>query len=169
MSFHDRRLIAKLVAALLGIVPLAAQPLIAQTSWRGDLTTPTGREAFTSPDVYAKFKWLQQHTKPGDYMFQASDCSLYYLLELNNPARVAFLTASGYTRPEQVQETIQLLKEKRVRYVLWSVWLDVPFPDRPGSIDVKRLEPLREYLGTHYRLVRNFGEPDYEQVWERTK
>ena len=152
-----------------GAAALAAQPLIAQTSWRGDLTTPTGREAFTSPDVYAKFKWLQQHTKPGDYMFQASDCSLYYLLELNNPARVAFLTASGYTRPEQVQETIQLLKEKRVRYVLWSVWLDVPFPDRPGSIDVKRLEPLREYLGTHYRLVRNFGEPDYEQVWERTK
>lgn len=148
---------------------LAAQPLIAQTNWRGNLATPAGREAFTSPDVYDKFNWMQQHTRPGEFVFQASDCSLYYLLELNNPARVTFLTASGYTRWEQVQETIQLLEKKHVHYVLWSVWLDVPFPDRPGSFDAARLDPMREYLRTHYRLVRNFGAPDYEQVWERTR
>lgn len=150
-----------------GAAALAAQPLIAQTNWQGVLDTPAGWEVFTSPDVYSKFKWAQEHTQPGDFMFQASDCSLYYLLELNNPARVSFLTASGYTRHAQVQDTLQLLEEKRVRYVLWSVWLDVPFPNRPGSADAARLAPLREYLRTRYKLVRNFGEPDYEQVWER--
>jgi hypothetical protein len=150
-----------------GAAALVAQPLIAQTNWQGFLTTPAGREVFTTPDVYDKFKWMEEHTRPGDFVFQASDCSLYYLLELNNPARVAFLTASGYTRPEQVRETIASLELRRVRYVLWSVWLDVPFPDRPGRFDAAHLEPLREYLKAHYHLVRNFGEPDYEQVWER--
>ncbi len=150
-----------------GAAALAAQPLIAQTNWRGFLSTPAGREVFSTRDVYDKFKWMEHNTHPGDFMVQASDCSLYYLLELNNPARATFLTASAYTRPEQVRETLLSLENKRVRYVLWSVWLDVPYPDRPGPFDAARLAPIREYLRAHYRLVRNFGEPDYEQVWER--
>ena len=110
---------------------------------------------------------MQERTSAGEYIFQAGDCSLYYLLKLNNPARATFLTASGYTRPEAVRDIVSSLENKRVRYVLWSVWLDVPYPDRPGPFDAARLAPLREYLRAHYRLVRNFGEPDYEQVWER--
>ncbi len=148
---------------------LVAQPLIAQTDWHGYLTTPAGREVFVNQDVFEKFKWMQEHTQPGDYMFQASDCSLYYLLKLNNPARAAFLTASGYTRASQVEETISSLEQRRVKYVLWSVWLDLPYPDRPGSFDAARLGPLRTYLRTHYHLVKNFGDPDYEQVWERNR
>ena len=29
------------------------------------------------------------------------------------------------------------------------------------------LEPLRGYLHSKYHLTRGFGEPNYDEVWER--
>jgi len=150
-----------------GAAAMIAHPVIVQTDWHAYLDTPTGREVFLDPDVYEKFRWVGEHTRPGDYFYQASDCNLYYLLELRNPTRLAFITASGYTRAHEVQDVVASLETSQVRYVLWSVWLDVPYPGRPQQFDAARLSPIREYLHTRYHLVRNFGDPDYEQVWER--
>jgi hypothetical protein len=148
---------------------MVAQPTMAQTGWRADLRTPIGREAFLDPEVYGKFRWVAKHTRPGDFFYQASDCNLYYLLDVRNPTQVPFLTASGYTPPGQVQDVVADLGRSRPRYVLWSVWLDVPYPGNFATFDGARLSPVREYLRTHYHLAWNFGEPDYEQVWERSR
>jgi hypothetical protein len=159
-----RRLLWGVGAAL-----MVAQPTMAQTGWRADLRTPIGREAFLDPEVYGKFRWVAKHTRPGDFFYQASDCNLYYLLDVRNPTQVPFLTASGYTPPGQVQDVVADLGRSRPRYVLWSVWLDVPYPGNFATFDGARLSPVREYLRTHYHLAWNFGEPDYEQVWERSR
>jgi hypothetical protein len=150
-----------------GAAAMIAHPLIARTEWRAYLNTPTGRVAFLDPDVYEKFRWVAEHTRAGDPLYQASDCNLYFLLDLRNPARVPFITSSGYTLPDQVENVMASLHESPVRYVLWSVWLDVPYPDRAKTFDAARLAPLRDYLRAHFHLIRNFGPPDYEQVWER--
>ena len=89
---------------VVGAVVLVGQSVIAQTNWRAYLATPAGRVAFLEPELYEKFRWLRDRTRPGDFIFQASNCNLYYLLGLQNPTPVSFVTATGYTRPEQVQE-----------------------------------------------------------------
>jgi hypothetical protein len=149
------------------VAVLAGQAVVAQAHWRAYLDTPAGRVAFQKPDVYEKFRWLRDRTRPGDFVFQASDCSLYYLLHLRNPVPIFFVTASGFTRPEQVRDVAAALARTRPRYVLWSIWLDTPrFGDRE-LFDTQLLAPIRACLHANYHLVWNFGEPDYEQVWER--
>jgi len=150
-----------------GAAIFVGQSVIAQVDWRASLNTPAGRVAFQEPDVYEKFQWLRDRTRPGDYIWQASDCSLYYLLHLQNPAPVSFVTATGYTRPEQVRDVVAALERSRPQFVLWTVWLDVPRFGSRELFDFQVLAPIRAYLRAHYHLVRSFGAPDYEQVWER--
>lgn len=88
---------------------------------------------------------------------------------MRNPTRAPFLTLSGYTTPGQVQDVVAGLERSRPRYVLWCVWRDDPYPRNFVTFDGARLTPIRDYLRTHYHLVWNFGEPDYEQVWERNR
>jgi len=146
------------VAILLGAV---AQPAMRQTDWRGLLGTPVGRAAFVEPLRYEKFRWLRDRTQPGQYLFEAGDTALYFLLDLRNPAEVPFLTPTDYTRPEQVQRTVQALEKHRVPFVVWSVDLDLPEPDQVGG---DHLGPLRAYLRAHYRVVKTFD--DGSQVWQ---
>jgi len=150
-----------------GTAVLAGQSVIAQVDWRAYLDTPAGRVAFPEPEVWEKFQWLRDRTRPSDFIFQASNCNLYYLLGLQNPTPVSFVTATGYTRPEQVRDVVAALERSQARFVVWGLWLDTPRYKREKQFDPGHLAPIRDYLRAHYHLVRNFGDPDYEQVWER--
>ena len=152
---------------MVGAVVLVGQSVIAQTDWRAYLDTPAGRVALLDSGVCERLQWLRDRTRPGDFIFQASDCNLYYLLGLQNPAPVSFITATGYTRPEQVQDVVEALERSQARFVLWAIWLDTPRFDSEKHFNTAHLAPIRDYLRTHYHLVRNYGDPDYEQVWER--
>ena len=152
---------------VVGAVVLVGQSVTAQTDWRAYLDTPAGHVALLDSGVCERLRWLRDRTRPGDFVFQASDCNLYYLLDLQNPAQVPFVTATGFTRPEQVQDVVEALERSRARFVLWSVWLDTPRHSSDKQFDPRHLAPIRDYLPCHYHLVRAFGDPDYEQVWER--
>ena len=143
---------------------LAAQAVDVQLREQRWISSPAGPIAIRDADRYEEYQWVQERTRPGEYLFQASDCDLYYPFKLRNPTEVPFLTASDYTRPEQVQQVITSLEQRRVRFVLWPVWLDVPMR---LPFNKTTLEPLRGYLHSKYRLIRGFGEPDYDEVWER--
>ena len=67
----------------------------------------------------------------------------------------------------EVQEVVEALEKSRARFVVWGLWLDAPRYEREKQFDPGHLAPIRDYLRAHYHLVRNFGEPDYEQVWQR--
>lgn len=152
--------------AAAGLALAAAFPLMVQAGWHATLPTSAGQAAFLSRSRYDKFLWVRKHTHPGEYVFQASDCDLYFLLGLRDPTPVAFATSTGYTRPGQVREIVQALATGHVPYVLWSVWLDIPKHGAEDRLTQSVLSPLRAYVEKHYHLVRGFGKPDYEQVWE---
>jgi hypothetical protein len=143
---------------------LVAQSVVVQAGWKGYLESPTGRTALLDADRFEKYRWILNHTRPGDFYFQADDCDQYFLLDLRNPAQVSFVTGGDYTRPDQVQNVVGSLEKYRVRFVMWSAWLDVP--RNPGG-DPAELAVLRAYLRTHYHPVRGFADDD-EEVWERS-
>jgi hypothetical protein len=147
------------------LVILVAQSVIVQTRWKGYLQSPTGRAALLDPDRFEKYRWILNHTRPGDFYFQADDCDQYFLLDLRNPAEVSFVTGGDYTRPEQIQNVIEMLEKYQVRFVMWSAWLDVP--RSPGG-NPRELAALRAYLSAHYHPLRGFAD-DEEEAWERSR
>ena len=160
---HSGRPAASLAAFALAV--LLGQSLIVQTGWKGYLEAPAGRAVLLHPERFTKYRWILDHTRPGDYFFQSDDCDQYFLLGLRNPAQVSFVVGGDYTRPEQVQDVIATLERFQVRWVMWSAWLDVP--RRPGG-NAKALAPLRAYLAAHYRPVRTFAD-DEEEALERQR
>jgi hypothetical protein len=121
---------------------------------------PAGTSA-TNPQEYEKLLWFKQHTKPGEFVFQAGWPGLYIPLELRNPV---FLDTAGTMADSQwAQRAVQQLEAKEVRYVLWSARLDYPTdPRRPWTTHIV---PLRSYLLARYMPIRAF--PDGEEIWER--
>jgi len=158
------RAVTHFIAAC-ALVVLVAQSVIVQTSWRGYLQSPTGRAALLDPDRFEKYRWILNRTHPGDFYFQADDCDQYFLLDLRNPAEVSFVTESSYTRPEQVQNVIEMLEKYQTRFVMWSAWLDVP---RTRGANGSSLAPLRAYLRAHYHPVKEFAD-NFEEAWERSR
>jgi hypothetical protein len=124
---------------------------------------PAGRVAVPAKDC-EEFVWLAQHTSPGDYFFQTSWLNFYPPLELRSPVFVDGLWPIELTRPEQVALTIQQLEQRPVKYILWPTrWSShMADPSRPWT---NHLGPFREYLTSHYALVRVFANQD--EIWER--
>ena len=129
----------------------------------GILTTAEGNLAFTETDAYKEDLWIEQHTQPSDYFYKAAYPDTYFYLDLRNPTPLPFVENDGYTTQEQVAEVIRGLEQHQVRYILWS----------PQALDVVQawenpsdahLGPLREYIRSHYSLVKVF--PDADEIWE---
>jgi hypothetical protein len=151
------------LAWVCGLLALVSQPAVVQIGWKGFIDAPTGRAALLNPGHYEKYRWVLAHTHPGDFYFQADDCDEYFLLGLRNPAEVSFVTDSIYTRPDQVQNAVEMLEKYRVEFVMWSTWLDVHrSPGEDGSSEA----PLRRYLNAHYHMVKGFDD-QHEEAWER--
>ena len=142
-------------ALALGLV----RPAIAQMRSRTCLDLPTGRTAFLDPALSEKCRWLSERTRPSEYFF--GDPFLCFALRLRDPARVSFVRPTDYTRPEEVHDLVQVLEERRVRFVNWYNGLDSS--DLPGD----HLAPLRLYLDAHYHVAKTFANLD--QIWERNK
>lgn len=159
-----RRVFLRGVIWVVVLALVTIRPYRNQQTWRADLALPTGRVAVVDKVWAEKLQWLTQHTRPGDFFFEAIYPDVYYSLGLRDPAPVPFVTATDYTRPAQVREAIEGLERHRVRYVLWSVRLDLV---DNAHLSGDHLPPLRAYLRTHYHLVQTFG--DASQVWERNQ
>jgi hypothetical protein len=70
---------------------------------------------------------------------------------------------SAPTSPEYVELAIRQLETRPVRYVLWPPRLNAPDPFYgPGNYHVG---PFRNFLQSHYHIVRTF--PDDDEIWER--
>jgi hypothetical protein len=136
--------------------------LSTQTRWRATLDLPTGQTAFQDPRAYEMHRWMLQHTRSPGFLFEEAFPLLNFSLNLQNPARVPFLTETDYTRPEQVSEVVRALETNKVHFIVRSVWLDYPLNESDRG---DHLEPLRIYVRSHYHFVRQFGN---EEVWERT-
>jgi len=125
---------------------------------------PSG-EVATGEQSYEKLHWMTEHTRPGQFLFQAAWPGVYLPLQLRNPMFVDQIYPADGTPSDEVALTIQQLEEKQVPYVLWAA--------RLGSMDSLSVRPndhvvpLRAYLHSHYSEEHTF--PDGDQVWQRDK
>jgi len=123
---------------------------------------PAGKTVL-STQKYEKFSWLMQHTKPGDFFYQALWVNVYPPLELRSPVFLDVLISDEDTRPEFVALSLRQLERAQVKYILWSPMLNGPLdPGRPWEY---HLGPLRAYLLNHYARVQVFSDQD--EVWQR--
>jgi hypothetical protein len=123
---------------------------------------PAGRAAL-SPVANEKFVWIQQHTQPGQFFFEALQPATYFPLGLRSPVFAEGINGLPQTRPEFVARAVSELSTKSVSYILWSHYLDQSEPEH-SSYDP--LPPFRAYLHDHYHPVHTFSDGD--QAWERT-
>lgn len=112
--------------------------------------SPVGRVALFDPTDRDKYQWLLSHTRRSQPFFDSSG-ETYFLLGLQSPAEVSFLSNTDYTRPDQVRNLIESLERKKVSLVLWDQQLD---PGVHGLQTGDNLEPLREYLESHYHTIK---------------
>jgi hypothetical protein len=146
----------------IGVLLVAATELVHAYRWQyviADL--PAGRIAI-DPQGYRKLHWIQEHTRPEDFFFDASWPGVYLPLRLRNPVFLDGVGLNIDTRPEFLQRSITQMDEKKVPYILWQQQLNPQGDyDPPGS----SLAPLRIYLHQHYKKVKVFEDQD--EIWER--
>ncbi len=123
------------------------------------IATPQGKLAFTNQDFYQEYTWIQQHTRPSEYFYQAGFPDAYFILNLRNPTPIPFIVNNGYTTAEQVAEVIRGLEQHRVRYVVWALEDLDTVPDWEDPSD-DHLGPLRNYIRSHYQVVIVFANSD---------
>jgi len=158
---HRRR--ASLTIAAVLIAAVAVWQVSSQHNNRYRLMyLPAGRAMVNSED-FEIFTWLQQHTHPGDFFFQAAWLNIYPPLKLRSPVFVDGLWPINVTRPEFVDLTVKQLDSKPVKYILWAPRWQSPATLGPSSED--HLDPFRHYLQSHYALIHIFSDGD--EIWER--
>ena len=131
----------------------------------GIIATTQGKVAFTAQGAYQESTWVQQHTRPLEYLYDTGYApSLLFNLNLRNPTPIFFITNNGYTTVKQVAEIIRGLEEHPVRYIFWSSDEVDKFPKWEDPAE-DHLGPLRDYVHHHYRLAKIFEEGD--EIWEK--
>ena len=104
---------------------------------------PRGRIAFFTADRREYVDWFILNTHPGDLLF--GDVDINFLLGLENPAAIQWLERDAYTRPEQVSALIHALELRNTRFVVYY--------ESYGQGSEDNLQPIRDYLKLHYRVV----------------
>ena len=118
------------------------------------LATRVGSVALLKNDPALTF--LSEHVAPGEEIFAYPYCPMYYFLSATtNPTRFSILL-NNYNTVSQIEEVIQVLEQRRVKYVVWNATFETNGVESffPGA---KRLRPgdlmVEPYLESHYRVV----------------
>jgi len=161
-----RRLARVLVVVFTVGTLLIAGDAIARSRFQpaGVLKTPQGMIAFINPANYQEYLWVQQHTRPSEYFYEADVSDLYFYLDLRNPTPLPRIVNNGYTTPEQVAEVIRGLEQHQVRYILWGLDQPDELPAWENPSDA-HLGPLWNYMQAHYTQVKTFSNSS--EIWER--
>jgi hypothetical protein len=125
-----------------------------------------GKIGYSDDDeVLSEYEWVQQHTRPGDFFYEAAFSDIYFYLDLRNPTPLPRITNNGYTTPAQVNDVIDGLERHQTRYIAWTTsYLDsVPNWENPSDA---HLQPLRDYIRSHYELVKVFSDSG-DEIWQR--
>lgn len=134
-------------------------PLQHQFRWHKALHLPGGNIAFFDGAQFDEYRWLVSRTRPGEYLFGAP--AMHVALHTVNPAAVALFDTSDYTRPEQVTAGVQAFAEAHTSLII----LKQSFA-RPTLSATDHTQPLRDFLGTNYSIVKTFATGD--AVWQAT-
>jgi hypothetical protein len=153
---ESRGRIASIALQMLSIscVSLAVFNLLAVFLSTHTVVTNVGKfRAFTKDGAVS---FVREHVAPGEEIFAYPYCPRYYFLgAAKNPTPYSILLYNYNTR-SQFQEVVQILEQRKVKYVIWDSSLEeVKAEVFPASTHVPPggfiIEP---YLESHYRLVK---------------
>lgn len=151
-----------LFAVWIGVAGLAVQRVWSAQRQNYVMAELPAGKCVTDAAEYEKFAWVMQHTKPGDFLFEAAWPGVYIPLDLRNPL---FLdTANTMLNSEWAKQAVQQLDAKHVRYVLWDGGR-LDYPINPRHPTTAHIVPLRAYLHETYQPVYRFR--DGEEAWGR--
>ena len=131
-----------------------------QTRWHAYLNLPVGRTAFDDSGRHEEYGYVLGRTHPGQLLFGTPP--VLFAFGLQNPAPIDVFVPAEYTRPEQVDATIQALERYRVPMLMLNRQMYEQFVAVSAS---DHLDPLRAYLLQNYRLTMRFQTDD--ELWER--
>jgi hypothetical protein len=145
------------------VATIVLLPIQTQRHWRGILDLPTGRTAFLEREDYEEFRWFAEKTHAGESFFNEPQHS--FVLGLENPTAVDYVTRTEYTTKEQVKAVIRALEAKQTPLIVYSSQMYAPSRDlyAPGRTG-DNLGPFLEYVERNYHVVKVFPTM---QVWER--
>jgi hypothetical protein len=148
------------IGLALGATGLAlALPVRSQTHWRAVLDLPAGRTAFHDELQYEEYRWVREHTQPGQFFF---GMPMYLPFHLVNPAAIDDFDPSEYTRPDQATAMVQALQVHPARLMILPS--SKKYPSGTG-LPSDHHGPIRDYFCRNYSLTRTFETGD--EVWER--
>jgi hypothetical protein len=129
--------------------------------WKGILELPAGPIAFLDPDHFEEYRWLANHTRPGDLFFNARYSEYSFPLLLRNPAPVAYVTNSAATPGSTVDGVVAAFERHHPKYIVWNPELDVAYG---LTSDTTHLQILRSFIVRNYDKVKVFQSGD--EVWQ---
>ncbi|HEY1803100.1 MAG TPA: hypothetical protein VGG45_01345 [Terracidiphilus sp.] len=130
----------------------------------GLFLTPGGPVMLTTQSTLEEYSWVQEHTHPGDYFYEADFPDMYFYLGLRNPTGLPRAVNNGYTTMQQVTDAIGRLEEIKPRYIYWGQGDPLVVPSWEDPADA-HLQFMLDYIGTHYRRAQRF--PYDDEIWER--
>lgn len=124
------------------------------------LDLPAGRVAIREPAQYEVYRWMKEHTRPGQMYFGMP--SMYLPFGLVNPTPIDAPAPSEYGRPEQIAAAIEGLERSRAPVLLLRQSMYIP---HLLGYPADHLQPFQDYLYQNYRRIKSFSTGD--EVWER--
>ena len=106
-------------------------------------------------------KALDEKVRPGEEVFAYPYCPMYYFLSATtNPTRFGGLLYN-FNTPEQFDEVVRVLEQRRVRYVVWDTHFqakEVPALFSASALVSPGALIVEPYLESHYRVVWADGD-----------
>jgi hypothetical protein len=152
----------KVAMALGGVSVAVALAQIAAIQLRHEylLNLPSGRAVTPERENAEVYRWMAEHTHPGQWFFGLPPMTLP--LGLRNPTPIEAPAPGEYCRPEQIAAVIEGLERTRTPLLLLRPSMYVPHLLGYGP---NHLQPFQDYVFGHYRRTRTFATGD--EVWER--
>lgn len=143
-------------AAFCGLLVLGiAYAVQRQVAEKYFVRLPAGETAYLSHDQAAKYRWVADHTKPGDLLFEAHQPSFYFPLHLKNPTPFFHVRDNDYSPAFQVARLVEALESRPPRLVIWhGNWSKELGERSPGD----NLDPLWQFVRNNYSLIKEFED-----------
>ena len=125
-----------------------------------ELELPVGRVAVPDAANYEVYRWMAEHTRPGQWYFGLPPLTLP--LGLRNPTPIEAPAPGEFSRPEQIAAAVNGLERTRTPLLVLRPVMYIP---HLLGYKADHLQPFQDYLYLHYRRTKVFSNGD--EVWER--
>jgi hypothetical protein len=150
----------KWTAATLSLAIGLYLPISTQRMHWNLLTLPSGEAAILDPGRYALYRWMADHTHPGEPYLGIAAMS--FPLRLQTPAPIQAPGPWEYYRPEHIARSIAALEAYRIPLLVLRPY--ITFRGTPGY-EQDHIQAYQDYIDLHYRRIATFSTGD--EIWQR--